>query len=274
LTEHLYDSGMGCAGSAGDDIVLSAAEFVDAWAAHERNAARLALAARRLEVCGEWAQDGSVSMAAWLRQQCRMSDRDATTLVHRGRFLDKFTAIADAARDGVLSAGQVTALKQSCPPPVEAVMHAQQAELVTIVAPLSVADTERAAQVWRQRAEALVDLPEPVEADRHLSMARTSDGLVGKFVLDDAAALQFEQAIRTASTWDGSDDSRSNQRRSADALVDVCAYFNGQPHPAGHAPPTATRRTRGRRRHPDDVADRLDQRPHRDRLAHHRCVVV
>ena len=37
-------------------------------------------------------------------------------------------------------------------------MHAHHADLVGIVAPLSVADTERAAQVWRQRAEALVEL--------------------------------------------------------------------------------------------------------------------
>ena len=35
-----------------DEIVLSPGEFIDAWAAHEREAARLALAARRLEVCG------------------------------------------------------------------------------------------------------------------------------------------------------------------------------------------------------------------------------
>ncbi|HEX2785480.1 MAG TPA: HNH endonuclease signature motif containing protein, partial [Ilumatobacteraceae bacterium] len=216
-----------------DDIVLSADEFVEAWAAHERNAARLALAARRLEVCGDWAGDGSVSMAAWLRHRCRMSNRDAAALVHRGRFLDKFTDIAEAACTGVLSAGQVTALKASCPPPVEPVMRVQQAELVTIVAPLSVADTERAALVWRQRAEALVELPEPVEPDRELSMARTADGLVGKFVLDNAGALQFEQAIRIASTWDGSNDARSNQRRSADALIDVCAFFNANHDRAG-----------------------------------------
>ncbi len=113
-------------------------------------------------------------------------------------------------------------------------MRAQQAQLVAIVASLSVADTERAAQVWRQRAEALVDLPEPVEPDRELSMARTPDGLVGKFVLDPAGALHFEQAIRIASTWD-SGDSRSNRCRSANALVDVCAFFNAN-HDRGGTP--------------------------------------
>ena len=170
---------MGTGGAALDEIILSPAEFIDAWAAHERESARLALAARRLEACGEWAVDGSVSMAAWLRQQCRMSNRDAMALVHRGRFLDKFPVIAEAAHHGVLSAGQITALKVSCPTPVEPVMRTQQVELVAIVASLSVADTEQAASVWRQRAEALVELPEPVEPVRELRTARTVDGLVG-----------------------------------------------------------------------------------------------
>ena len=79
------------AAGAYDDVVLSADEFVAAWAAHERQAACLALAARRLELTGEWAADGSVSMAAWLRHRCRMSNRDAAALVHRGRFLDTFS---------------------------------------------------------------------------------------------------------------------------------------------------------------------------------------
>ena len=217
---------MGTGGAALDEIILSPAEFIDAWAAHEREAARLALAARRLEACGEWACDGSVSMAAWLRHHCQMSNRDAMALVHRGRFLDKFPTLAAAGCEGVLSAGQISALKASCPAAVEPIMHTQQAEVVAIVARLSVADTEQAASVWRQRAEALVELAEPVEPVRELRTARTSDGLVGRFVLDDAGAIQFQQAIRIASTWDGKNDGRDGVRRSADALVEVCAFFN------------------------------------------------
>ena len=101
-----------------DEIVLTGAEFIDEWAAHERDAARLALAARRLETCGDWALDGSVSMTAWLRHHCRMSNRDAAALVHRGRFLDTFPTIARAACDRVLSAGQVAALRTVTKPAV------------------------------------------------------------------------------------------------------------------------------------------------------------
>ena len=205
---------------------MTASEFVEAWAAHEREGVRLALAARRLELGGEWALDGSVSMIAWLREHCRMSSGDANALVRRGRFLAKFAAIAEAAGDGVLSAGHVSALQHACSNAVEPVMDDQQSDLVGIIASLNVGDAQRAAGVWRQRAEAIVDVPEPSEPERQLSMARTSGGLLGKFALDSAGALQFEQAIRIASTWDGSSDTRSNSHRSADALVDVCAFFN------------------------------------------------
>ena len=229
--------GMGSDGSVLDEIVLSDAEFIDAWAAHERDAARLALAAQRLQACGDWADDGSVSMTAWLRHHCRMSNRDAAALVHRGRFLDKFPTIARAACDRVLSAGQINALRTVTKPAVEAVMATQQGEIVAIIAPLSVADAEQAAALWRQRADAIVDLPEPVEPERELRTARTADGLVGRFVLDENGAVQFEQAIRTASTWDGKTDTRENSRRSADALVEVCAFFN-----ANHTRPGTPRR--------------------------------
>jgi len=210
----------------GDDVVLCVAEFVEAWAEHEREAARLALAARRLEQSGEWAVDGSVSMTAWLRHHCRMSNREAATLVHRGRFLEAFPAIATAAVDGVWSAGQVHAFRTVTSRPLAAVLEEQQGELIAIAAELSVADTERTAQAWKRRPEAIVDLPEPVEPDRLLRTSRTTDGLVGKFVLDDYGAIEFESAMRIASTWDGKDDVRSQPRRSADALVDVCAFFN------------------------------------------------
>ncbi|MEP7201270.1 MAG: hypothetical protein ABI894_01605 [Ilumatobacteraceae bacterium] len=68
--------------------------------------------------------------------------------------------------------------------------------------------------------------PLPVEPDHQLRFALSADGLVGRLVLDGAGAAQFISAVRIASTWDSSDDGRSNQQRSADALVDVCACFN------------------------------------------------
>jgi len=210
----------------GDEVVLSVAEFAEAWSEHERQAARLALAARCIEHSGEWAADGSMSMIAWLRHHSRMSNREAAALVHHGRFLEAFPDIATAAVDGVLSAGQVQALGVATTPAVAEVMAAQQGELIPVIAELSVADTEQAAAFWKRRAEAMVESPEPVEPDRELRVSRTTDGLVGKLVLDDYGANEFETAIRVASTWEGKHDLRGKPRRSADALVDICAFFN------------------------------------------------
>jgi hypothetical protein len=126
----------------------------------------------------------------------------------------------------VLSTGQTETIRTACQPLLEPVMHDQQSEMVAIVAPLSVADTHAAMNVWCQRAEALVELPEPVEPDRQLRTAVTADGMVGNFIFDHAGATQFRQALRIASTWDGNDDHRDRARRSADALVDICAFFN------------------------------------------------
>ncbi len=62
--------------------------------------------------------------------------------------------------------------------------HAE--ELIDIVAPLTVRDTEHACKAWRRNAEAVADGPPPTEEpDRELSFARAGDGaLVGRFTLD------------------------------------------------------------------------------------------
>jgi hypothetical protein len=181
---------------------LNPAEFLDALAAHEQQAAVLALAARRLETSGEWAADGSVSTAAWLRVNGRMSSRGANRLVRRGRFLDRFGAVADAAVSGELSAGQLDALAGVYRPKHEPVLAEQQRELVETLKVLGVGDTETACRVWAGYADAVVDDGEPpVEADRSWTMSRGDDGaLVGRFVFDDAAATEVEKAVANALT--------------------------------------------------------------------------
>ncbi len=211
-----------------EQIVLSPAELLAALAAHEQRATVLALATRRLENSGEWAFDGSVSIAAWLRDNARMSNRSAHRLIHRGRFLDRFGSIADAAVNNVLSAGQVDAIAAVCRPKHEPILAEQQAELVGILAPLPVADTEFACHVWRERADALLDEDSPpTEPTRTLSFSRAGDGaLLGRFTLDDAAAIELEKAIRNAITWGGDSDTRTRPECQGDALFDIAAFYN------------------------------------------------
>ena len=225
-----------------EQIVLSPAELLAALAEHEQRAAILALATRRLETTGEWASDGSVSIAAWLRNNARMSDRTAFRLVRRGRFLDRFGAIADAAVAHVLSAGQVDAIAAVCQPKHEALLADHQTVLVRAIAPLPVADTEVACQAWRQRADAVIDEDTPpAEPVRELTFDRADDrALIGRFTLDDAAATEFEKAMRNAITSTGDGDNRTRPQRQGDALFDIAAFYNKNHNRTGTARHTPT----------------------------------
>ena len=70
-------------------ILLSPTELAEALAEHDRRAAVLALAVAHVQHGGRWADDGSVTMRAWLRDTCRMSDIDAAAWVRRSRLLDQ-----------------------------------------------------------------------------------------------------------------------------------------------------------------------------------------
>ena len=96
----------------GDEILLSPDELAVALAEHERRAAVLALAVSHVSGAGSWSETGAVSMRAWLRDTCRMSDRDAGAWLRRARLLDSYTEFADAAIDGTLGSSHLAALER------------------------------------------------------------------------------------------------------------------------------------------------------------------
>jgi hypothetical protein len=203
--------------------------FVAAVAEHERQTAALALQLHAIERSGMWGLDGSVSIAAWLRGHCRMSTGNARAMVRRGRFLSSYEAFADAALIGVLSASQLEALGHLDKPKHAELLAEHQSELVELVAPMTVADTVAVCSRWRANADAIVDGPEPSndDQDRHVHLSRGSDGaLLGHLQLFGAAATEVEKALRNAATHDGATDERTHGERNADALFDICAFFN------------------------------------------------
>jgi len=210
------------------DVLPDLPGFVAALAEHERQAAMLSLQLNAIERSGVWGVGGSASVATWLREHCRMSHRDAHRLVRRGRFLNEYDSFAFAAVTGVLSVGQIEAVSHLRTPKHAALLGEHQAALVEIVADLNVADTEVACRRWRDDASAVIDGPEPNPDDgRHFSISRASDGaLMGRLQLHGGAASEVEKAIRNASTFEGKADERSHGERGADALFDICAFYN------------------------------------------------
>ncbi len=79
--------------------------------------------------------------------------------------------------------------------------------------------------------------------------------MVGRFTLDPTIATEFERTIGTAMEWEGSGDTRSLSERNADALHDICAFFNAN-HDKDGTP-----------RHRPHVEINLDA----DLLGHDRC---
>ena len=211
-----------------DQILLSPAEALAAVRAWEQQGALLSLALRHVEATKAFADDGTVSMNAWLRNNAKMSERTASALLSVGRFLDTNAAFAVAAVTGTLSAGQITVAKQLAHPKYASMLGELGAELAETLAPLSFNDTKVAVTKWRTKADALLNDGEPpLEAPNELCLARTLDGrLHGTLSLEDAAATELEKAIQNAQTWEGNDDTRSTAERQGDALYDIAAFFN------------------------------------------------
>jgi hypothetical protein len=211
-----------------EQILLSPTEALAAVRAWEQQGALLSLALRHVEATKAFADDGTVSMNAWLRNNARMSDKTASALLSTGRFLDNHPAFAEAAITGRLSAGQITIAKQLSHPKYASLLAELQAELADTLAPLDLKRTQIAVTRWREKADALLDDGEPpVEAPNELCLARTLDGrLHGTLSLDDAAATELEKAIQNAQTWEGTDDTRSTAEQQGDALFDIAAFYN------------------------------------------------
>ena len=211
-----------------DQILLTPAELAEALGEHERRAAVLALSVAHVCNTGEWAADGSVSMRAWMRSACSMSDRDAAMWVRRGRLLDRFAAFAEAAVNHTLSSSQLGELERLNKPKYETLLHEHQHVLANALAGLDAEGTHQLCEECRRKADAIIEEHEPpLEPTNELTLTRANDGtLHTRGVHDDAAATEIEKAINTARTYEGEDDTRTMQERNADALTDICSFFN------------------------------------------------
>jgi hypothetical protein len=202
-------------------------DLVDALGHLERFGALVACGAAELNASGLWAVDGSLSMAAWLRNNARLSHRDASSLLREGKFLDRFDAVGDAAKSGRLSASQVSALRAVVGSAHRDLFDEHQDGVVDAVRDLNAADTELVCHDWRNKADAVIDRPEPKVRDREWRMSSLDDGTTaGNFVFDKTAAEILDTALDTAKSWDGPDDQRTPAMRNADAIVEILAFFN------------------------------------------------
>jgi len=207
--------------------IVSLHDLVDAVASAERHRAALALATAEHAADGGFRADGALSITGWLEHHARMSHGDAARLLSEGRFLRRNRAVATAAVSGQLSAAQVALLRRTVTKPTADLFEEHQQAIVDALIGRDLPNSEVVCERWRTKAEASVPMPEPPLPERSLKLSPCGDGThFGTIVLDAAGAAQFRQALDTARTWNGDDDTRTTRERDVDAFDSIMSFFN------------------------------------------------
>jgi hypothetical protein len=190
--------------------------------------AHVASAVGRFDKAGFWDVEGATSMVAWLRDRGGVSKQQALRLRGTGRRFIDLLVVASAARDGVLSEGQVRAVVGAVTDKTVELFAEQEAFLVPTLAGLDVAETVVVLNQWQTRAETIVGADEPPpERSRSLHHSSTFDGQwEGRWSLRPEDGAVVDKALQLASTRDvDGEPHRLAAERRADAFVDLCRRF-------------------------------------------------
>ena len=233
LIEHVYDHGVfDELRAAVRDLAVpvDAAALAELLGIVDELASRVSQAIGEVDAAELWDAEGATSMTAWLRS-AGLTAREAARQARTARRLRALPVTSAAWRSGQLSGGQVEAIVSNLTDAT--VERFDEADLVPLLAPLTVAQTATAMRTWAS----LVERDEPDEPARRLHVSRTLDGrreLSGSF--DAEGGEVIETALRLAS--DG-DLMRTPAERRADALVSVCRWFldHQSEHPGGRHRP-------------------------------------
>ena len=202
--------------------------LVEALALRDRLDAAIASAVAAFDTGGGWELEGATSLTASLRHRGRQSGRDSARLASTARRLRKLPATAAAYGSGELSGGQVAAVVANLSDATVGVFADHEETLVPTVVPLEVREVARAMQLWRERAEALLDdRQEPADPPRALHHSQTLDGrwvTDGSFDPEGGSVIDAALGLAVSPEAEG-EPSRSPPRRRGVALVDVCRWF-------------------------------------------------
>ena len=184
--------------------------------------ARLTIAFGEFVAYGDWALEGYANPVQWLKDQRLMTGPDAYRMVQEAKKLRVLTATAEAWVSGELSTGQVRII---CALVIERhldLFARHESELLPLLRGLSIHDTQAAMRLWRERADALDDGPEPDDrSTAHLSSTLDNRGLLSANLDREGYALA-KAALETADSEDR-DDSAAIRR--GEALKAVFRFF-------------------------------------------------
>jgi hypothetical protein len=183
-------------------------------------------ALRRFDERGDWAVDGFVSAAAWLRARANMSHGAAVHALTLARRLPQLPETAAAFAAGEISRHHAAVIADACTPErVHAIteVEAQLVEIARRVQPRDLrAIVRRLTDAFDGDGGAATD--EALHARRRLHLSQTIGG-VG--MLDGALDPEGTELVATSLDAEMErdqvdDDTRSRPQRRADALVNIC----------------------------------------------------
>jgi hypothetical protein len=236
VTEQMYDEEVGGAGGVKElaaaisclQVAPVAKDVEELLAQRDLLDAKISGILRVFEAELGWAEDGSLSLTAWLAAHGRRSRKEAHREAVISKRLSQLPATAAAWAQGLLSSSQVGAVVANVSAEHASLYAAHEDELTPVLAALSVRDTAAAMRSWRLHAEATEDGNEPPSRPSELHLSETLDGrreLFGPLSVEDSAVV--EAAIAAASRdFDPTElPLPSAAERRAAALVDVCRWF-------------------------------------------------
>src|SRR5438128_413831 len=140
---------------------LSGPEVAAAFRIGDRYTAWLTITAGEFAKYGDWDVAGYASATQWLKDQAGMTGPDAYRMLREAKKLRALPALAQAWLDGKVTGGQVRIV---CEQVIDRHLDRfadHEGAIVPELIGLSVDDTLAAMRLWRARADALHDGPEP-----------------------------------------------------------------------------------------------------------------
>jgi hypothetical protein len=210
------------------DIAVDGDELAAVFRVRERLLAKAMAPLREFDAAGLYQLSHCGSTAAFLGRQAGLAPGDAGSIAKLARRLGSMPETRARFVDGSLSSGQVRAIVAHVDPRIVECYTANEAEILQIIEPLTIADAIKAMQTWREHAHARLDDDDdkPPREDEYFH-SETLDGRFeskGSFgsttgsVIDTALRVHQEDNRRD-------DDQRGPATRRAEALSDICAFY-------------------------------------------------
>ena len=200
------------------DIAVDGDDIARALKVIDRLTAKVTVAIGEFDDNGLWDLDGRTSMTDWLVATCNVRPGLAKRMSGDAAKLRMMPATRGAWLEGRLVEGQVQAVLQNTDAHTRGLWADQEADLVPVLEPLSVKDAADVMQAWKQKADAVVDRPEPKDPKHEAHFSKLLDGRSHLSAdLDDHATPIAEAALEAASSPDAEGESRTPaQRRCRD----------------------------------------------------------